>query len=202
MLFSKKVFSLLLVFIFINTAYATSVSLEWQNANLPDAIRLLAKLLNMNVIVSPSVRGATQLQLSKAAPAQALALLLEANGLAKWRLGDIWLIAPRAELIKRKQEEGKWQEAEEEASPLLMHIWQLHYARAQVMGRILDGERASLLSKRGRVRVDTRTNVVLVKDTAERLKIVRQLIKYWDVPVKQIVIAARLASVDQDFERE
>lgn len=179
-----------------------NLSLEWQHANLPDAIRLIAKLLNKNVVISPAVQGSTLLQLTNATPTEVFDLLLTAHGLAKWRIGNIWYIAPREELIKRKQQELNWQEVDDDTAPLLTKIWQIHYARAEDLGRLLQDDHASLLSKRGRVRIDTRTNVVFIEESAARMRRIRALIARLDVPVRQIVIAARLASVDNDFERD
>src|SRR5436190_9821312 len=81
------------------------ISLELKNSNLPDAIRLIAQFMHMNVIISPSVRGTAALSLQHAMPEHALNMLLIANGLVKWRQGNVWLIAPQAELIKLQQDE-------------------------------------------------------------------------------------------------
>ena len=118
------------------------------------------------------------------------------------RSGNILLIAPQEELIKHKQDELKWQEIKDEAAPLLIKIWQIKYARAEDVAHLLQDEHSSLLSKRGHVRVDTRTNRICIQDVGYRVEEIRQLINGLDKPVQQISIEARLASVDNDFERE
>lgn len=195
---------MMLFFLLTSTAFADNknLTLELHNASLPDSIRLLAKFLHMNVIISPSVNGVATLQLKNAIPSHALEMLLVSHGLAKWQIGNVWFIAPKEELIKRKQEELKWYEITEEAEPLVTKIWQIKYAKAEDMARLLQDEHASLISKRGHVRVDARTNIICVQDSALHIAEAQRLIKSLDVPVKQIAIEARLASVDNDCERE
>lgn len=179
-----------------------NLSLELKEANLSDTIRLLAKFLHMNVIVSPNVTGFATLQLNNTPSIPAFDALLASHGLARWRLGNIWFVATKDELIKRKQEEIKWQEVTTDTEPLVTTIWQIKYAKAEEIARLLQDDHASLLSKRGRVRLDTRTNSLCIQDILTRIEEIRRLIKRLDVPVKQIVIESRLASVDSDFERE
>jgi type IV pilus assembly protein PilQ len=186
----------------IAAAGNTNLSAALQNTNLPEAIRLIADILNMNVIISPSVQGAATLNLDDASPAQAFDTLLVSHALAKSRKGNVWWIAPQNEMIKFKQEELKWRDLEEEAAPLLTQVRQINYAKAADIARLLEDERASFLSKRGHVRVDSRTNMICIQDTAKRLENLRILIRRLDIPVQQISIAARLVSVDSDFEQE
>jgi type IV pilus assembly protein PilQ len=204
--FAKKWLAVLLV-IFLSFSQQTQateakLSLTLQNTNLPDAIRIIAKFLKMNVILSPSVQGAATLQLTDANPQQALNILLTSHDLAKWQSGNVLFIAPQEELIKRQQDELKWREVTVEAEPLLTRFWQIKYGKAEEIARLIQDDHGSLLSKRGRVRVDARTNIICIQDVAGRLVDANKLIQKLDVPVKQILIEARLASVDNDFERE
>jgi len=194
-------FSLTTIFT-IAIASQEKISVTLQNSSLPDAIRGMAKFLGMNVIISPAVHGEAVMNLQQAAGMDALNMLLLSHGLAKLRLGNLWLIAPQEELTRLRQDELKWKEADEEARPLSSEFWQIHYARAEDMARLLQAEHASLLSKRGRVHVDVRTNVLCIQDTVDRLLTIRKLIHRLDVPIAQIAIAARLVSVDSDYERE
>ena len=162
----------------------------------------MAKFIDQNVVLSTTINGRVTLHLHHANPQHAFDMLLTSQGLAKWQIGNIWFVAPRGELIKRKEEELKWQAVSDEALPLVTTIWRIKYGKAEEMARLLQDEHAAIVSKRGRVRVDARTNVVCVQDTEEHIQTVRQLIHELDVPVKQITIEARLASVDNDFERE
>lgn len=194
---------IILLWFGVQSTYAkNNLSMELQNVNLTDAIHIIAKFLHMNVIVSPSVSGTTTVHLHDAKPIQVLDLLLMANGLAKWEIDNVFFIAPKKELIKRKQEELKWRELVDDSMPLKTQFWQIKYSKAKEIGHLLQDEQSSLMSKRGRVRVDERTNRLCIQDLPENMQIVGRFIKYLDVPVKQIIIEARLASVDNDFERE
>ncbi len=177
-------------------------SLELHNAYLPDAIAIIAKFLRLNVIISPSIQGTITLTLSNATPTDALDLLLVSQGLAKWQKGHVLLIAPQEELIKRKQEEQSWQTLKDDTAPLLTQLWEIKYAKAEEIVRLLQDEHVSLLSKRGYVRADGRTNTIAIQDSVERIQMIRKWMDRLDVPVQQILIEARLASVDYDFEQE
>lgn len=179
---------------------AFSVSL--QDTNLPDAIRYIAKLLDINVIISRAVQGKAVLNLNHVDPHDALNMLLTSHGLAKSRSGNIWLIAPQDELVALKEKEIKWLELDENAAPLASDIGQMKYAKAEDVARIISDERASFLSKRGRIRVDVRTNTICIQDVLPRLTAIRRLIHRLDVPVQQISIAAKLVSIDSDCEQE
>jgi type IV pilus assembly protein PilQ len=188
----------------VHSAFAITpvLSMNVRNANLPEAIRLMAKSLNINVMLSPAILGSTTIQLNEAYSQSAFELLLTSHDLAKLRMGNVWYIAPREELIKRKENEKKWMMVQEETAPLLSRNFQLQYAKAETIAQLLQDTHASLLSKRGNVRVDVRTNLVYVEDIAERLENIRQLITRTDVPVKQVVIEAKLISIDSDHERD
>ena len=176
--------------------------LDLENVNVADALRLLGKFLHLNLVMSANITGTVTLHLQNATPADAFDLLLRSQNLAKSRSGDVWFIAPRTELLGRSQEEARVQAAYNEIAALNMRTWQIHYAKAEDIAHMLQSSTASLLSARGRLRVDTRTNMICVQDTAERLAQLDLLIKKLDVAVRQIRIKARLASVDSDFERE
>jgi len=186
------------------TGFADSkrLSFKLDNADLADAIRMIVQYEHRNVILSPTITGNVTLNLKAVTPAHALHVLLASTGLAKWQADNILYIAPRDELMKYKQAEIKWQHLLEEDKPLITAVWQIKYGKASEIGKILQDEQASLVSKRGKVRVDMRTNLLCIRDVAERLREVDALIKRLDVPVKQILIEARLVSIDHDFERE
>ncbi len=182
---------------------AEKLSLELHNVNLSDALHSIAKFLHFNIVLSPTLRNKNvSLHLENASASEALELLLVAQGLAKWRVGNIYFIAPQLELVKRKEAELKLQEIIHETAPLVTRVWQIHYAKAEDIARLLQDANYSLLSKRGHVRVDSRTNILCAQDTELQLYKIQNLIKHLDVPVRQVLIETRLASVDSDFERE
>lgn len=196
------VFSITLIFSASCAAGKADFSLDLQNTSLADAIRSVAAFLDMNVIISPATQGLVTMRVRDAAPAQVLDMLLVSHGLARWQSGNIWFIAPQQELIKRKQDEKKWHEAAEDAAPLITQTWKIRYAKADDIARLLQDGRTSLISRRGHVKVDTRTNMLCIQELAEHIEAIHQWVVKLDVPVKQIVISARLLSVDSNFERE
>jgi type IV pilus assembly protein PilQ len=204
--FRSSFCSMILLCLLINTAFAMpavrNLSLALQSVNLPDAIRIVGKFMHLNLVVSSAVAGSVSLQLQNAAPDDAFNLLLASQGLAKSQYGNVLYVAPVAELLSRQDEEWKRQEAVDERADLVTRVWQMYYAKAEDVARLLQDSNASLLSKRGHVRVDTRTNKLCVQELPKNFAAIEALIRKVDVPVKQVLIEARLASVDNDFERE
>jgi type IV pilus assembly protein PilQ len=192
----KKIF---LIYLFcISTAFAAPISLDIQSIHLASAVRLLAGYANLNVIVSPEVHGEVSLRVSNEESQNVFDSLLLSNGLAKTRQGGIWYIAPRLEMIKVQQEEAMWRLGAESSSALSSRSWKIRYARAADVAVAVQENDASLLSERGHLSVDARTNLIFVRDTPARLAVINQLISRMDIAVQQVLIEARLVSIDQD----
>lgn len=181
---------------------AETLSFDLKNADLAETIRMIAQYEKINVVLSPNIRGLVTLNLQAVRPKYALQLLLASRGLAKWQTANILYIAPLDELMKYKQAETSWQASLKANEALFTFVWQIKYGKANDIAKLLQGREAAFISKRGQIRVDTRTNLLCVRDRAERLREINQLIKRLDVPVRQVLIEARLASIDHDFERE
>lgn len=177
------------------------ITLDIVHVNLADAVRLFAKFLKINAVVSSNVSGEATLHLNNADPMAAFRLLLLSEGLLAFESGGVWLIAPRDELLKRKEADDKWQNLLEVSAPLVTYTKQVQYARADDIARLIQEDHASLLSKRGSVRVDARTNMVYIQDISDRILPLKTLLQRLDVPVKQVQIKARLASVDSSVEK-
>jgi type IV pilus assembly protein PilQ len=195
-------FRIIFILFFSSMSIAQPISFPMQSMDLRDALRLIAKRLQWNVVVSPAVNGIARFNMENANPADTFKTLLLSHGLSTWRSGNILFIASQAEFIKLKQDELKRKELEEELSPLITKIWQIKYAKAEDIAHLIVDEQASLLSKRGRLRVDVRTNTICVKDIDSHIKSMMQLISHIDVLTPQIAIEARLVSIDSDFEKE
>lgn len=192
--------SILLIIFGLQSTYAASpnLTLQLQDANLVDVIRLIANCLHINVMISPGVRGTVTMNLDSALPTQALNVLLSTHNLAAWKKAGIWYIAPQTEIIQRQQARQQWLEAAE----LTTKFWPIKYANAEQIAKIIASNQHALLSKRGSVYVDGRTNSLCIQDTAERIEHIQQLIAKLDISVQQIAIMARLVSVDNTFESE
>jgi type IV pilus assembly protein PilQ len=201
----KKIWLLGILLFFLQVAYAmspASISLDLQEVNLPDALRIFAKFLQLNLVISPLVSGNVSLHLHEAVAADAFEMLLASQGLAKRPVGSLWLVAPVAEIAKHQLDELRLREMAADMEPLATHVWQIHYAKAEDILHIIQNNHDSLLSKRGQAHVDIRTNTLCIHDVAARIAEIQQLMQRWDVPVQQVLIEARLASVDSDFERQ
>jgi len=200
---SKIIFVIFLVWTQMIWAQDHVITLDLQNAALPDALRMIAKSIPLNVIISPTLNEkSVSVHFQDASAREALDIVLASQGLAKWQVGNMYFIATQLELIKHKEEELKLQEITHEAAPLITRVWPIHYAKAEDVAHLLQDNNYSLLSKRGHVRVDARTNVLCIQDVEKNLLEMQNVIKHVDVPVQQVLIEARLASVNVDVERE
>jgi len=179
-----------------------NLALDLQNVSIQDALHIMAKYLQQNIVISPDVQGAITLHLHHMSHQEAFDLLLTSHHLMKHKIGHTWFITSRTQFTQQQQEELKLQTALAETAPLITHVLQIHYAKAEDIALLLQDNNRSFLSKRGFVRVDSRTNTICVQDTQEHLWQIREVIKGLDIPVQQVLIEARLASIDNDFERE
>lgn len=152
-------------------------------------------------MVSPEVQGMAALHFQNADPARALDAFLQTYNLSRSLQGSVWLIAPRSSFIKMQEEEAARRVSAENAATLLSQFFNIRYARAADIASIIQNENSNLLSDRGSVTVDARTNMLIVRDISERVTVLRRLIKQLDKPVRQILIEARLVSIDQDAEK-
>lgn len=179
-----------------------TVTLAMTDVNLPDAVRLLAGYLHLNVIISHSVQGTATFNLNNAPPAEAFDTLLVSHGLSKWHIGGVWLIGRQEDLLKSRQQLVKWREVEEASAPLSMRVWQLQYAQAKVVAGLISEGQRSLVSGRGHLRADERTNQLYIEDTEERVNQIVEWIRRVDISVRQVSVEARIVSMDSDAERE
>ncbi len=191
-----------ILMIFATSVIAAPVTINIQMIPLADAVRMLAGYAKINIIVSPDVQGTVSLHVNHAEPVHVLESLFMTHGLAKSAKGNVWYIAPRADMIKSQQEESQWRNDEESAAVLQSQSWKIHYARAVEIAEILQGNNAGILSDRGHLSVDMRTNQILARDTSEHLVVINRWIRRLDIPVKQVLVEARLVSMDQDAERQ
>lgn len=178
------------------------ISLDLQNARLIDALHMMAVQLHENWIINPAINAQVTLHLTQVAANKTLAVLLQSYNLVKVSLGDAWYITLRNDWMQRTQDNLKLSDAIEASAPLVTRVFQIHYAKAEDIARLLQERTDSFLSKRGHVHVDVRTNIICVQDVSERLNQVQQLINKTDIPVQQVLIETRLANVDSDFERD
>lgn len=180
---------------------AEPITLNIPNLPLSEAVKLLAQHAHINVLVSPEVQGSTSLQMQQVEPKVMLDSLMLSHGLVKSVSHNIWLIAPENIMMKGLSEQTAWQQSTEANAELVTRVWKIRYAKAAVLASMLLGDNGAIISDRGQLQADTRTNIIFARDTNARVQIINQLIHQLDVPVKQVLIEARLVSIDQDAEK-
>jgi type IV pilus assembly protein PilQ len=154
-----------------------------------------------NVVISDGVRGELAMRLINVPWDQALDIILRTKGLGMQQQGNVMLIAPLDEIASRARAEGEATKQKDEGAPLRSEIIQVNYAKASDMAALLKAGSKSLLSARGQVSVDNRTNTLLVLETRERLAEIRNLIARLDIPVRQVLIESRIVIANNDFSK-
>lgn len=177
------------------------LSLNFQNIEVRRVLQLIADFTDMNLVAAESVTGTITLRLENVPWDQALDIILTTRGLDMRQQGNVMMIAPRAEIAARERAELESRQELEELAPLRSEFIQINYAQAGDLAALLSQQDNRLLSGRGNVTVDERTNTLLVQDTASNLEDVRQLISRLDVPVRQVLIESRIVIADDSFSR-
>jgi type IV pilus assembly protein PilQ len=179
------------------------LTLNFQNISTRAVLQLLADASGQNIVVSDSVNGNVTLRLQNVPWDQALDIVLTTKGLGKRQDGNVIIVAPADELAAREKADLASQEDIQQLEPLHSEYLQVNYAKAADIATLLKGKgTSSVLSSRGTVAVDDRTNTLLIADTADRIADIRRLVATLDIPVKQVEIEARIVVVSNDFERQ
>ncbi len=178
------------------------ITLNFQDVDVRAVLQILADVADVNMVISDSVSGSIALRLQQVPWDQALDIILENKGLGQRQVGNVLSVAPMNEIAQRQREAAEAREVEEERAPVRQEYVQINYARAADIASLLRSGDSSLLSDRGRVSVDERTNTLLVQDTAARLSNMRDLVNRLDIPVRQVLIESRIVIANTDFERD
>lgn len=187
------------------------LSLEFQDVSVRTILEVLAQHTNTNIVASDSVSGNITLRLINVPWDQALDIILKSKNLDKRVNGNVIWVAPAAELAKQEADELKAQQEKKVLDPLRTEYIRLNYAKAENVRTLIEAGRAtsdrsssntSLLTDRGTVTIDARTNTLIVKDTAETISNIRDLISKIDIAVKQVMIEARIVSATDTFSKE
>jgi len=178
------------------------LTLNFQDIETRAVLQLLADASGQNIVVSDSVKGNVTLRLQNVPWDQALDIVLQTKGLDKRKQDNVIIVAPADELAAREKSQFAARKDIQELAPLRSDFLQVNYAKAADMAALIKSQGGSMLSGRGTVSVDDRTNTLLVQDTAERIADIRRLVATLDIPVRQVLIEARLVLVNDDFKRE
>src|SRR6187399_3400962 len=179
------------------------LTLNFQDIETRAVLQLLADASGQNIVVSDSVSGSVTLRLQNVPWDQALDIVLRTKGLDKRKNDNVIIVAPTEELASREKAELAARQDVQELAPLRSEYMQVNYAKAGDLAALIKTQGGSgLLSKRGSVSVDERTNTLLLQDSADRLDDIRRLVGTLDIPIRQVQIEARIVIVSDDFSRE
>jgi len=178
------------------------LSLNFQNIEVRAVLQLIADFTGLNMVTSDAVSGSLTLRLKNVPWDQALDIILKTKGLAKRKSGNVMLIGPAAEIASQEKVEMEATRQIEELAPLRNKSIQVNYAKASEIAALIQTGKTSLLSERGTITIDTRTNKLLVQDVDERILAIRRLVQELDIPVKQVLIETRVVIAHDDFSRD
>ncbi len=177
------------------------LSLNFQNVEVRAVLQVIADFTGLNIITSDTVSGNLTLRLKDVPWDQALDIILQSKGLDLRKNGNVVLIAPRDELATKEKLELEAKQQISDLEPTRTESFQLNYQRAEAFQKILTDDKQKILSKRGSAVIDPRTNTLFVQDISSRLEDVRGLIKKIDVPVRQVMIEARIVEAADTFSK-
>ena len=180
------------------------LTLNFQDIETRAVLQLLAETSGKNIVVSDTVQGNVTLRLRNVPWDQALDIVMTTKGLDMRQNGNVIIVAPAEEIAARETADLEAKLAISELEPVYSEFLQVNYAKASDLASLITGSGGGnpLLSERGSVGVDDRTNTLLVQDTAERLQNIRRLVTTLDIPIKQVLIESRIVVVNDDFSRD
>lgn len=178
------------------------ISLNFQNIPVRSVLQLLADFTGINMVVSDTVSGNITIRLNEVPWDQALDIILTTRSLDKRRNGNVMLIAPASEIMAREKKELESKEEVKKLAPLRSDLIQINYAKAIEIANLIKDKSNTLLSSRGTVSVDARTNTIWIQDTSSKIEEMRELITKLDIPVKQVLIESRIVTVNKDFSQD
>ncbi len=199
------------------------LSLDFQDIEVRAVLQIIADFTNLNLVASDTVGGRITLRLQSVPWDQALDLVLKTKGLDKRLVGNVMMVAPAAEIAERERREIETKKQLEELAPLRTEYIRVRYANAREMFSLFssrggnrgagagssnsrDGSASlttdSVLSERGSGTVDERTNSIIITDTAERIEAFKRLVEQIDIPIRQVMIEARIVVANNNFQRE
>jgi len=181
------------------------ISLNFQDIEVRAVLQLLADFTELNLVASDTVNGKITLRLQNVPWDQALELVLKTRGLDSRKIGNVLMVAPANEIAERERQEIEANKQIAELAPLQSEFIRVRYAKAVEVVKLFDAGSAdggSLISERGSVVVDERTNSIIVTDTAAKLGEIRDLIARVDIPIRQVMIEARIVIAQTNLDEE
>ncbi|MDI2593334.1 type IV pilus secretin PilQ [Pseudomonas sp. N3-W] len=180
------------------------LSLNFQDIDVRSVLQLIADFTNLNLVASDTVQGGITLRLQNVPWDQALDLVLKTKGLDKRKIGNVLLVAPADEIAARERQELESQKQIAELAPLRRELLQVNYAKAKDIAelfRSVTNKKQSETDERGSITVDERTNNIIAYQTQERLDELRRIVAQLDIPVRQVMIEARIVEANVDYDK-
>ncbi|WP_049538404.1 type IV pilus secretin PilQ [Vibrio harveyi] len=174
------------------------ISINFQDIPVRNVLQLIADYNQFNLVVSDSVEGNLTLRLDGVPWQQVLDIILQVKGLDKRVDGNVILVAPKDELDLREKQQLEKQKLEQEMGELSSEIIKVNFAKASDIAEMINGEgNISMLSDRGSMTIDERTNSLLIRELPENIQVIREIIESLDIPVKQVQIEARIVTINE-----
>ena len=178
------------------------LSLNFQDIEVRSVLQLIADFTDLNLVASDTVQGSITLRLQNVPWDQALDLVLKTKGLDKRQIGNVLLVAPAEEIAARERQELESQKQIAELAPLRRELIQVNYAKASDIAQLFASvTSADADSQRGSLTVDERTNSIIALETQEKLDELRRIVTQLDIPVRQVMIEARIVEANVGFDK-
>lgn len=178
------------------------LSFDFQNIDIRALLQLIAKNSGMNFMISDNVKGNVSVSLKDVSWNQALNIIMTAQALASRRIGNVIFISTLDEITSTEAKELKSAQDLANVAPIKTMLIKLKYTNATDLAKLLQGQSGSLLTSRGQVAVDVRTNSVIIRDTAKSLAEIIKSIRQIDIPTRQVLIEARIVNIDTTYEQD
>lgn len=197
------IFSLFFLFSLPNLlAMPQTFSLSAEHVPIRPILEKMAKALKQNVILTDGVQGYLSVHLHNMLWSNALQAILQTANLTAEKQQGVLIIMPKVDYEKYKQQQLNFQKDVSSLSPLQTLLLNVHYASAKSLATLIGNKSKGLLSKRGRVSFDERTNTLLLDDIPSKLPVIKHLVKQMDKPIAQVLVQARIVNLDREFEQE
>lgn len=178
------------------------LSLNFQDIEVRAVLQLIADFTELNLVASDTISGNVTLRLKNVPWDQALDIILKSKGLGLRQIDNVIMVAPNAEIAAREKLELEASNQVQELAPLSIDFLQVNYAKANELANLIKAEENNLLSERGSVTVDERTNTLILQDVGANLDGVKHLLSQLDVPVRQVLIESRIVNADESFVKD
>ncbi|TFB41642.1 type IV pilus secretin PilQ [Pseudomonas sp. F01002] len=179
------------------------LSLNFQDIDVRSVLQLIADFTNLNLVASDTVQGGITLRLQNVPWDQALDLVLKTKGLDKRKIGNVLLVAPADEIAARERQELESQKQIADLAPLRRELLQVNYAKAADIAKLFQSVTSAeaKADERGSITVDERTNNIIAYQTQDRLDELRRIVAQLDIPVRQVMIEARIVEANVDYDK-